>query len=88
MIVVVVIHLDGASLVRESGEMCSVEFLFWDTLFESNELVFFGIMTGLLSILPVAVTPVVVVVVSIAVVIITLVESGCPKSAQIIANIL
>ena len=52
--------------VRSSGEMatCSVEFL---SLFESEEIVFLGISTGLLLILLVAVAAVVVVVVSVVV---------------------
>ena len=54
-------------------------------MFESEELVFLGISTGILSILPVVVvTTVVVVVLSVvvAVVVIIPVEGGCSKSAK------
>ena len=69
---------DGTSLAREPGEMCPAEFLFWDTSFESEELIFLGIGTGILSILPV----VVVLSVVVAVVVAVSVEVSCSKSAK------
>ena len=78
--------VDDTSSVRRSGEMCSAESLFWETWFES-EVVLLGIVTGLSSILPVAVTPVVVVVVSVLVVVLVVVAVACYKSAKAIANV-
>ena len=79
--------VDGTSLTREPGEMCSAEFLFWEALLESEEVVFLGIGTGLLSILPVVVvTTAVVVVLSVVVTVVVVipVEGGCSKSAILI----
>ena len=53
--------VDGTSLVRGSGEMCSAESLFWDTLFDSEKIVLLGVVIGLSSMTSAAVTPVVVV---------------------------
>ena len=74
--------VDDTSLVKGSGEMYSAEFLVWDTLFESTEVMLLDTVAGLSSILPVAVTPLVVVVMSVLVVVIVALAVACSKSAK------